>query len=88
MFIVRQTDGEERYHNLGAVAVLRGPTWDEPGFVQYGAVLPRPEVQATYEVLIFYQFMHSCNLESMRDLCCFNLASRRCAVRASAIDYS
>ncbi len=45
-----QTDGEERYHNVGAVAVLKGPTWDEPGFVQYDAVLPRPEVQATYEV--------------------------------------
>ncbi|CAL8460824.1 g355 [Coccomyxa elongata] len=44
-----QTDGQERYHNLGAVAVLRGPSWDTPSFVQYEAVHPRPQVEATYE---------------------------------------
>ncbi len=45
-----QADGQERYHNLGAVAVLRGPSWDTPSFVQYEAVHPRPQVEATYEV--------------------------------------
>ncbi|EIE25508.1 Metallo-dependent phosphatase [Coccomyxa subellipsoidea C-169] len=44
-----QADGQERYHNLGAVAVLTGPTWDSPSFVQYEAVHPRPVVDATYE---------------------------------------
>ena len=40
----------ERYQNLGAVAVLKGPEWDDPDFVQFDAVHPRPDVAATYEV--------------------------------------
>lgn len=45
-----QADGQERYRNLGAVAVLTGPSWDSPSFLQYEAVHPRPVVDATYEV--------------------------------------
>ncbi|KAK9909268.1 hypothetical protein WJX75_009817 [Coccomyxa subellipsoidea] len=44
-----QADGQERYRNLGAVAVLTGPSWDSPSFLQYEAVHPRPVVDATYE---------------------------------------
>ena len=44
-----QANGQDRYQNLGAVAVLRGPGWDDPDFVQFGAVHPRPDVAATYE---------------------------------------
>ena len=39
-----QADGEERYNNKAAVAVLSHPGYDEPQFVQYSAVLPRPAV--------------------------------------------
>lgn len=45
-----QAEGAERYRNLGAVAVLKGPEWDDPEFVQFEAVHPRPDVAATYEV--------------------------------------
>ena len=45
-----KADGQERYQNLGAVAVLKGPEWDDPEIVQFEAVHPRPEVTATYEV--------------------------------------
>ena len=45
-----QADDQERYENLGAVAVLHGPSWDEPAFKQFQAVHPRPQCQATYEV--------------------------------------
>ncbi len=41
-----QADGEERYNNLAAVAVLSSPGYDEPRFVQYNAVLPRPAVSS------------------------------------------
>ncbi len=44
-----QANGQDRYQNLGAVAVLRGPEWDDPDFVQFEAVHPRPDVAATYE---------------------------------------
>ena len=44
-----QAEDQERYQNLGAVAVLSGPGWDDPDFVQFEAVLPRPDVAATYE---------------------------------------
>lgn len=48
--IMVQADDQERYQNLGAVAVLHGPSWDEPAFKQFKAVHPRPQCQATYEV--------------------------------------
>ena len=41
-----QADGEERYNNVAAVAVLSSPGYDEPRFVQYNAVLPRPAVSS------------------------------------------
>ena len=47
--VLSQAEGMERYQNLGAVAVLRGPGWDDPDFVQFDAVHPRPDVAATYE---------------------------------------
>ena len=36
-----QANGQDRYQNLGAVAVLRGPEWDDPDFVQFEAVHPQ-----------------------------------------------
>ena len=30
--------------------MLKGPEWDDPEFVQFEAVHPRPDVAATYEV--------------------------------------
>ena len=48
-----QADDQDRYENLGAVAVLHGPSWDEPAFKQFRAVHPRPQCQATYEVCSF-----------------------------------
>lgn len=39
-----QADEDERYNNVAAVAVLSSPSYDEPCFVQYTAVLPRPAV--------------------------------------------
>jgi hypothetical protein len=44
-----QADGEDRYNNKGAVAVLSGPTYAEPRYVQYEAVHPRPVVPAYYD---------------------------------------
>lgn len=38
-------EDEERVPNKGAVAVLRHPHYHEPTFVQFDAVLPRPEVR-------------------------------------------
>ncbi len=43
-----QADDGDRYNNLGAVAVLRGPAWDTPEWVQFAAVLPRPPASAYY----------------------------------------
>ncbi len=52
-----QAEGQERYQNLGAVAVLKGPEWDDPEFVQFEAVHPRPDVAATYEVSLCLAIM-------------------------------
>ena len=52
-----QAEGQERYQNLGAVAVLKGPQWDDPEFVQFEAVHPRPDVAATYEVSLCLAIM-------------------------------
>jgi hypothetical protein len=41
-------DEEERVGNMAAVAVLEGPDWCQPEFLQYGAVLPRPKAKASY----------------------------------------
>lgn len=40
------------------MAVLTGPSWDSPSFVQYEAVHPRPQVEATYEVSLPAIFCH------------------------------
>ena len=42
-----QADEDERYNNVASVAVLSTPNYDEPRFVQYSAVLPRPAVSTT-----------------------------------------
>ena len=39
-----QADDDDRYNNLAAVALLSSPCYDEPHFLQYSAVLPRPAV--------------------------------------------
>ncbi len=39
-------EGEPRYHNQGAVAVLSAPTWHEPEMKTFDAVQPRPLVSA------------------------------------------
>lgn len=41
--------------------MLKGPQWDDPEFVQFEAVHPRPDVAATYEVSCrdAFQPMHS-----------------------------
>ncbi|KAK9839890.1 hypothetical protein WJX84_007689 [Apatococcus fuscideae] len=44
-----QADEDERYNNVASVAVLSSPSYDEPRFVQYSAVLPRPAAVAFYE---------------------------------------
>jgi hypothetical protein len=41
---------EERHNNLAAVAVLRGPGWNDPDMVQYGAVHPRPPATPYYDI--------------------------------------
>ncbi|KAK9867191.1 hypothetical protein WJX84_006772 [Apatococcus fuscideae] len=44
-----QADDDDRYNNLAAVALLSSPCYDEPHFLQYSAVLPRPAATAFYE---------------------------------------
>eukprot|EP00803_Ostreobium_quekettii_P007746 evm.model.scf_1668.1 EVM.evm.TU.scf_1668.1 scf_1668:79-3299(+) len=43
-------EGEERYHNQGAVAVLTAPTYAVPEIKQFSAVLPRPDAQPYYDI--------------------------------------
>ena len=38
-------EGEERYNNLAAVAMLRAPSYAEPEMRQFEARQPRPEVR-------------------------------------------
>ncbi|KAL6765533.1 Metallo-dependent phosphatase-like protein [Haematococcus lacustris] len=40
---------QSRYNNLGAVAVLTGPTWHDPEFITFEAVRPRPKCTAYYD---------------------------------------
>ena len=47
-----QADGEDRYNNVAAVAVLSSPGYHEPRFVQYSAVLPRPAVSLSPSTLV------------------------------------
>ena len=42
-----QADDEDRYNNLGAVAVLRGPAWDDPEWLQFAAVRSCPPADAS-----------------------------------------
>jgi len=44
-------DEDARYHNLAAVAVLRGPEWCKPEMLQYAAILPRPKATASYDYM-------------------------------------
>jgi hypothetical protein len=40
---------EERYNNLGAVAVLASPDWSTPEFTTFAAVKPRPASLPYYD---------------------------------------
>ncbi|CAG9464490.1 unnamed protein product [Pedinophyceae sp. YPF-701] len=40
---------EERTHNRAAVALLKGPHWHEPSFMQFSAV-PRPQAEPYYKL--------------------------------------
>lgn len=44
--------------------MLKGPEWDDPEFVQFEAVHPRPDVAATYEVPCRDTF-HSMHMPSL-----------------------
>ena len=43
-------EGEPRYGNKGAYALLEAPDYADPTFVQYEATLPRPDAQPYYDM--------------------------------------